>query len=92
VLAREGSSFRVVTRISITRLPVRVLATRSNGRHDITVRVRGGAIRPGYESDLPFDGKSYPTNPSVSPARRLREKVAGEIVLSSTKEGILLYQ
>jgi hypothetical protein len=92
VLARAGSSYRVVGRIPITWLPIRVLDTRSNGWHDIAVRVRGGGIRPGYESALPFNGRSYPNNPTVPPARPLGEKSAGQIVLSDENEAKPLYK
>jgi hypothetical protein len=87
ILAPRDSSYRVVTKITITRPPIRVLATRSNGWHDISVRVQGGGIQPGYEALLSFDGKSYPRNPSTPPARRLTEKVSGEVLVPATTEG-----
>jgi hypothetical protein len=92
VLAPEGTSYRVVTRTTITRLPIRVLNTKSNGWHDISVVVAGGGIQVGYEAILPFDGKTYPSNPSVPPARRSNEKVQGETVITVTAEEQALYQ
>ena len=76
ILVPLKSSFRIVSRIGITRPPIRVLESKSNGWHDITVWVQGGGIQPGYEADLPFDGESYAPNPTVPPrtcrVRRLR--------------------
>ena len=46
------------------------------------VGVGGGGIQLGYEAMLPFDGKTYPSNPTVPPARHLSEKVPGEIVIA----------
>jgi hypothetical protein len=92
ILAPKGSSYRVVTRITISRPPIRVLATRSNGWHDISVQVQGGGIQPGYEVQLPFDGKTYPRNPSTPRARRLTEKVSGEVLVPPTSEGKPLYR
>jgi hypothetical protein len=92
ILAPEGSSYKVVTETTITRPPIRVLATKSNGWHDIGLWVQGGGIQPGYEAELSFDGKSYPRNPSAPPARRLAEKAAGEIVIPPKAEGNPLYQ
>jgi hypothetical protein len=92
VLAPDDSSYRVVTRISIARLPIRFLATKSNGWHNLGVWVQGGGVQPGYEAELPFDGKSYPTNPSTFPARRLKSKTAGQVLLTSKEEGIALFQ
>lgn len=87
VLAPTQSSFRVVSRITITRPPIRVLERKSNGWHDFTVWVQGGGIQPGYEADLPFDGESYATNPTVPPARRLSLKTAGQVVISNKRIG-----
>lgn len=92
VLAPQGPSYRVVSSITITRPPIRVLAARSHGWHNIAVWVAGGGIRPGYEAELPFNGKTYALNPSVAPARRLAPKAPGQVVLPANAEGPLLYQ
>jgi hypothetical protein len=91
VLAPSASSYRIVTRIPVTRLPIRLLSTRSNGWRDLAVWVQGGGIQRGYESLLPFDGKSYPANPSIAPARPLDVGAIGDVVLPEG-EGALLYQ
>jgi hypothetical protein len=87
VLVPIQSSFRIVSRIPITRPPIRVLERKSNGWHDLTVSVQGGGIQPGYEADLPFDGENYATNPTVPPARRLSAKTAGRVVISDKAIG-----
>jgi hypothetical protein len=81
ILVPEKGSYRVVTKTTVTQLPIRVLGTKSNGWHDIGVRVQGGGIQKGYEAKLSFDGKSYPHNPSTAPAQPLSQKVAGEVVV-----------
>ena len=78
VLTPEGASYRVVTKIRITRPPIRVLATSSHGWHDIGVWVQGGGIQRGYEAKLQFDGKTYPSNPSSPPALPVAGKVGSE--------------
>ena len=47
----------------------------------------------GYEAELPFDGVSYPSNPSVPPARRLMEGTPGKIAIADypISEGQLLH-
>jgi hypothetical protein len=92
ILAPEGTSYRVVTKTTVTRLPIRVLTTKSNGWHDVGVVARINGIEPLDEAILSFDGKSYPSNPSVSPARRLEGKVKGKIVVPVAAEGTPLYQ
>ena len=90
VLARDGTSWRTVATIAITKPPIRVLRDTSNGWHSIGVWVQGGGIQSGYEAELRFDGKTYPKNPSVPPARRL-EKSTGEIAIPSAKKGTPLH-
>lgn len=92
VLARQGATYRVVADITITRPPIRVLKSKSNGWRNLSVWVEGGGIRPGYEAELPFDGNTYARNPSVPPAHRLVTKTAGEVVIRSSEGGTPLYR
>ena len=92
ILIPEGPSYGVVAKITIAKLPIRVLTTKSYGWHDIAVRVQGGGIAQAYEARLSFNGKRYPSNPSVPPAQRLTEKVAGEVVIPPEAEGTPLYR
>jgi hypothetical protein len=94
ILVPKDSSYEVVTKITIVRPPIRILVTKLNGWHDIAVRVQGGGIIKAYEAKLSFNGRTYPRNPSVPPARRLVEKVAGEEVVPITaliEKGTPLY-
>ena len=91
VLAPAGPSFKVITETTITHPPIRVLATKTNGWNDLSVRVQGGGIQPGYDAKLSFNGKKYPGNPSVPPARKLQGNPAGESVISSLENATSLY-
>jgi uncharacterized protein YecT (DUF1311 family) len=66
LLERDGPSFRIVNRFLIARLPVRVLASTSNGWHDISVGVGGGGMSH-HRVILKYNGKKYPGNPSMAP-------------------------
>lgn len=90
VLAKDGNLWKVISKITVTRPPIRVLPETSHGWHSISVFVAGGGIAPGYEAVLKFDGKSYPRNPTMPPAFRARVP-EGEIVISSTKDATALY-
>lgn len=90
VLKQAGSSWQVVTRTTITRLPIRMLTKKSNGWHNISVWVEGGGIQPGYEAELIFDGKTYPTNPTVPPARQIKKELAGVVVIPLPDDGATL--
>lgn len=91
ILAPEGSSYAVITSITIGWPPIRVLSSRTNGWHDLGIWVQGGGIQPGYEATLQFDGKTYPRNPSVPPAKRLAEKATGKIIIPKSPVGAPLY-
>jgi hypothetical protein len=47
LLSPSRSSYKLVTKITISRLPIRVLSTEANGWHDVSVHVQGGGIQPG---------------------------------------------
>jgi len=90
ILTPHGNSWRIVARILVTRPPIYVLSDVSKGWHSIGVWVQGGGIQPGYEAELRFNGKTYPKNPSISPARRLEGKPMGEVVIPSAQDAKLL--
>ena len=91
VLTPQNSSYRVVAQILITRPPIRVLSGSSHGWRNLGVWVQGGGIQPGYGAELQFDGKSYPSNPSMPPARPLAANATGQIVVPRGVDGTLLY-
>jgi hypothetical protein len=82
VLSLGRKSYRVVTNVSLTRPPIRVLPTVAHGWHDLAVRVSGGGIVQGYEARLRFNGYTYPENPTVPPATHLA-RVSGRVVIRS---------
>ena len=82
VLSLTSTGYRQISDISITRPPIRVLPSITRGWHDLGVMVAGGGIINGYEARLRFDGGSYPTNPTVSPAVRVKA-VVGKVVIAS---------
>lgn len=91
ILTQDDGSWRIVANITITQPPIRVLTDTSHGWRSVGVWVQGGGIQPGYEAELRFDGKSYPRNPTVPPARRLTGKPAGEVVIGSARDATPLY-
>ncbi len=91
ILARKGSSYKVMTRVSIVQTPISVLTSVSHDWRDLGVWVRGGSVEPGYEAKLAFDGRTYPRNPSVPPARRLIGKVPSAVLIPSSEGGVPLY-
>lgn len=90
VVAPSGSAHRVLSRTTIAKLPIRVLSSRTNGWRDLAVWVQGGGIMTGYEAKLPFNGRSYASNPSNPPALPLQRET-GRIVISADDVGEPLY-
>lgn len=91
VLAPQGASYKIVTKTTVTQLPIRVLSTRTNGWHDLGVWVQGGGIQPGYEARLRFNGRKYPSNPSAPPAQKLGKNAEGKIVIPADATGTPLW-
>jgi hypothetical protein len=94
ILAPEGTSYRVVTKVPATDLPIRIFATKSNGWKNIGVVKRMGAVQPAREAVLSFDGRTYRTNrtnPSVHRSHPSDRNVQGTIVMAETAEDKPLY-
>jgi hypothetical protein len=91
ILQKSGGSWKTVTSMTITNPPIRVLDSKWNGWHSLGVWVQGGGIQPGYEAELRFNGKTYPGNPSVPPARRAAKELAGKVVIKDADNPKLLW-
>lgn len=91
VLTPEGNSYRLITKILISRTPIRTLRETSHGWKSLVVWVQGGGIVSGYESELRFNGTTYPISPANPPAVRLTEEVAGDTVIDSTADSKPLF-
>ena len=91
ILLGDSDSWKVLSNITITRHPIYVLSNTSNGWHNIGIWVQGGGIQSGYEAELKFDGRTYPANPSLSPALCLEDKSSGEVIISSVGDALFLY-
>jgi hypothetical protein len=88
ILAPEGTSYKVVSKIPAVRLPIRVLTAKANGWHSIGVVGRKSGTEPLYEAILSFDGKSYPY---VSDGAESHGKVDGKVVMRATVKSRPLY-
>lgn len=92
ILEPRGSSYRLITKTTITQLPIRVLETQTNQWRDIGVQVSGGGIQKGYEARLRFNGRKYPSNPSVPPALHSHAGTRGGIVIPDSPRTFPLFE
>jgi hypothetical protein len=90
LLRLDRTSFKVIEKFSLVRLPILVLPNLTNGWHDIALWVRGGGAS-GRPAVLRYNGARYPSNPSTEPAPHLTELPAGGIELPLRPDGDLLY-
>ena len=90
IFTPEGRSWREVADMSVTNPPIRVLDSHTRGWNDIAVFVAGGGSR-GYMALLTFNGRSYPDNPTVAPARRLRSAARSRVLIRDEDRGRPLF-
>ena len=79
-----------VADMSVTNPPIRVLESRTRGWNDIIVYVAGGGSR-GYMALLAFNGRSYPDNPTVAPARHVRSAAHSRVLIRANDLGQPLF-
>lgn len=80
VLSRSRGDWRLVSQMTVANTPIRVVQRSKNGWSSLGVMVRGGGISPSYESILDFDGKRYPSNPSMVP-RSSGKPLGGTVII-----------
>jgi hypothetical protein len=80
VLRETGGRYVVASSMTLGRTPVVVSPRRTNGWRDLIVPVSGGGVRGGFRV-LRFDGRRYPSNPSVQPPAPEAQRRAGTAYL-----------
>lgn len=90
VFTPSGRSWRQVAGTTVTRAPIRVLNSRTRGWRDLSVTIGGGGL-PRGEALLAFNGRRYPGNPTVAPARLLRRSPPGRVLIAESATGRRLF-
>lgn len=80
VFAPGAEGYDRVAQVSVVQVPVRVSAGSTNGWRDLVVAVGGGGL-PAGNAVLRFDGKTYPSNPTVPPAEPAESLDGADIVI-----------
>lgn len=86
----EQGSFSQHGSMSVTSLPVRALNSRTRGWRDLAVGVSGGGTRARTVL-IPHGAITYADNPTVAPARTLRQIPAGQTVIADSDRGRPLF-
>jgi hypothetical protein len=79
VLQGNSQGFKLISRSTITREPIQVLADSRNGWLTLAVTIGGGGREPG-QALLTFDGKEYPLNPSMQPQASAHDLVRSQVL------------
>lgn len=90
LLKPDQSSFKVIERFTLVRLPIRVLPEMTNGWHEIAMWVQGGGIS-GRTVVLRYDGSKYPSNPATAPTLQSARLADSGLDLPLKREGEVLY-
>ena len=81
VFTEVDGVLRLLTRITVTRPPIVIAESTTNGWRDLIAHVAGGGILPGHDARLRYDGSTYPGNATVEPTEPLSEKGEGVVVV-----------
>jgi hypothetical protein len=74
IFRKQDAAYKLISSITLTRTPIYVSTTKSNGWRDLIIPIAGGGAREGY-AVLAYDGKTYPDNPTVAPAHPLTRRL-----------------
>lgn len=85
IFAKAGAGYKLISTIGLSRPTVIASPDRSHGWRNLIVFVAGGGILRGYYTELRFNGKTYPDNPTVKPAKRIRSKPRGTVLIEDFK-------
>lgn len=81
IFTPSGSGHRLVSSISVTRPPIKASTTRTAGWRNLIVHISGGGAKP-RDVELLFDGKGYPTNPTVVGPQVKPAAPGGDLVIA----------
>ncbi len=81
VFTPAPDGYRLVARVSVVQPPIRVSPGSTNGWRNLVVGIGGGGI-PAGDSELKFDGSSYPPNATVEPAEPVTDLEGAEILIA----------
>ena len=86
ILRGRDNTYSSVGRATVVREPISVLRERSDGWHSLAVGIGGGGLRSAIAT-LPFSGKRYASNPSLT-RRATAEEVSDAKTLQLVPLGV----
>lgn len=84
VFTPSPEGYRPLTQMTVVQGPVRVSPRSSQGWRNLIVGIGGGGM-PAAQAELKYDGKTYPTNPTVPPAEPAQDLEGAEMLIPEFK-------
>jgi len=81
IFSKLGAGYKLISTIDLSRPLVIAALGRSHGWRNLIVFVAGGGNVAGYYAELRFNGKTYPDNPTLKPAKRISGKPRGTVLI-----------
>ena len=82
---KRSGNYELISTIGLSRPLVIAALGRSHGWPNLIVFVAGGGVLPGYYAELRLNGKTYPDNPTVAPAKPLKGRPHGIVLIKNFK-------
>ncbi|MTI69269.1 MAG: hypothetical protein FH751_03295 [Firmicutes bacterium] len=81
IFKQENNDYVLLSKFSLVNNPIVISDTKTNGFKDIIMYVSGGGIES-FFSKIKYNGKTYPSNPSIQPKVKPGTKVDGIAIIS----------
>lgn len=79
----DKESNKVISDFSLVQNPIIISKEKTNGWNDIIMQVSGGGSKLSYVK-MKFNGKEYPSNPSIEPLLEDKSVIEGIAIISNT--------
>lgn len=92
IFQKQGEDYDVLSKFTLVNPPIIISDKKTNGYKDIIMYVSGGGIES-FFAKMKYDGKHYPSNPSIQPKIKPYEKISGKVIIADDmgdKSGIKL--
>jgi hypothetical protein len=81
IFTLNNQDYRLVSQLTLVNAPIVVTPQKNSGWKDLVMLVSGGGATKQY-TRTSFDGKSYPSNPSVQPAVSSNTTLIGQALVA----------
>jgi len=91
IFTPTGQDYRLVSKLTVVNAPILVTPQKTAGWKDLVILVSGGGATRQYTCTR-FNGRSYPSNPSVQPAVPSKTTLTGQALVANafSSPGIVL--